>query len=110
MDGSFVTNNGMLIMTCNNCSSYHPGILVSVDINGRKKKPNRYGWDLFTFEVKDGEVIPVGSENTTFNQWRNNPAYFCSSSSTIMREFAGITCSYFASSEDDYFSKLYQTI
>ena len=81
------------------------GLLVSVDINGKNKRPNRWGWDLFTFEIKDGEVIPVGESETSYSSWKNNPANYCNNSTDS--PYNGITCASFATTEKDYFKKTY---
>lgn len=37
-------------------------ILISVDVNGYSKKPNRLGKDLFMFQVSDtGKLLPMGA-------------------------------------------------
>lgn len=108
-DGSLVINNGMLIMIENNVQEgkNENGILISVDINGKSKPPNRVGWDVFTFEVSEGEIFPVGAPRTTNSRWRNNPESYCSTTENVNSQDSGVTCSYFALTEDDYFSKLY---
>ena len=42
-------------------------VIVSVDVNGYGKKPNRLGKDLFMFELSDdGDFVPMGDANTTY--------------------------------------------
>ena len=109
-NGSFVTNNGMLIMIENGSNSAgNPyGLLISVDINGKSKPPNKYGWDLFTFEVSDGQIIPAGATGSKYEAWRDEPQKYCdTSSSEVPIEQAGVTCSYYALSNDDYFKERY---
>ncbi len=102
-DGAFVINNGMLFAVEN--PENHPnGLLVLVDINGKNKRPNRLGYDLFAFEVVDGDVLPLGAPGTT-EKWSKDPSAFCSDNGSDKDN--GMTCAFFASTDDDYFRKLY---
>ena len=60
-DGAFVINNGMLFAFTNPVSYKW----ITIDINGKNKMPNRWGWDLFTFELVKGDILPVGAPGTT---------------------------------------------
>lgn len=101
-DGAFVINNGMLFAVEN--PENHPyGLLVLIDINGKNKRPNRLGYDLFAFEVVEGDVLPLGAPGTT-EKWSKTPSSFCDNGSSADN---GMTCAYFASTDDDYFRKLY---
>ena len=102
-DGAFVINNGMLF-AIENVTNNPNGLLVSIDINGKNNRPNKWGWDLFTFEIVKGDVLPVGAPGTTAT-WSTNPATYCSASSNS--NLNGITCAYYASTDQDYFKKLY---
>lgn len=111
-DGGFVLNNGMLVVVENPAN--HPnGLLVTVDINGRNKRPNKWGYDLFTFEVIDGDILPVGApgtgqDTTAKTLWGKDAASvksYCSDDSTDSNN--GITCAYFAATDDDYFYNIY---
>ena len=65
-DGSFVINNGMLIAFENpgGVTNGNPNpMFISVDINGKNKLPNRYGWDLFTFELTKTGLLPLGADH-----------------------------------------------
>ena len=101
-DGQFYLQNGMLIMFDHNYSNP----FVSVDINGKGNKPNAWGHDVFTFELKTSEkeggyeLVPMGAPNTTFKD-KNR---YCSLSSTDAAN--GIACSYYALKDEDYFKKL----
>ncbi len=56
-NGQFVVNNGMLFIV----TQQGRHLWVTADINGVSTKPNRNGWDVFTFYIKkDGEVMPAG--------------------------------------------------
>lgn len=106
-DGAFVTNNGMLIMI-NNEKNNSKGLLVTVDINGKVKPPNTLGYDIFTFEIAKGQVVPVGSVASKNNKWKTDTKKYCNKDAkTASGGEAGITCSLFAVSDDDYFQKLY---
>lgn len=100
-DGAFVLNNGMLVAIENPAAGY---VWISVDINGKNKLPNRWGWDLFTFELTDNGIMPLGAPGTTAN-YSSNPANFCSKNGQNNEN--GATCSYFAVTDQEYFKKLY---
>jgi hypothetical protein len=101
-DGAFVTNNVMLYAMEN------PGgdgyLWVSIDINGKDKLPNKWGWDLFTFELTKDGILPLGAPGTSAT-YSTNPENYCSSSSKGNEN--GATCGYFAATRDDYFTRLY---
>ena len=101
-DGAFVINNGMLFAV-ENPENHPDGLLVLIDINGKNKRPNRLGYDLFAFEVVEGDVLPLGAPGTT-EKWSKTPSSFCDNGSSADN---GMTCAYFASTDDDYFRKLY---
>ena len=113
-NGGVVANNGMLYMIENGENSNasfgnYYGLLVSVDINGKFKKPNRLGWDVFSFEIIDGQVIPLGSDGAHYPDFATNVNNYCNAnSSTVNKVFAGVTCAYKAVNDDEYFSKLYR--
>lgn len=100
-EGQYILQDGMLIMIENN-----PGggqsVLISVDINGINKKPNIWGYDLFTFQVdrNTGKLLPMGSPGTL---WTDHNVY-CSTESTS--RVNGASCAYKAFTEKDYFKNL----
>lgn len=95
-DGQFILPNGMLIMI-----QSHGTVFISVDINGKKKGPNRLGQDVFTFQVTNsGKLVPMGAVGTTYSNANN----FCSKTSTS--SVNGIGCTYKALTEKDFFKKL----
>lgn len=99
-DGQLVLPDGTNVYFENNgieSSGYI--ILVSVDINGYMNPPNRWGYDLFTFEMVDGELKASGERDTA----HTNPAY-CSPTSTDIRN--GIGCAVDAKNNPDYFKKI----
>ena len=133
-NGAFVTNNGMLFMISNpggfrNIKTKENGkdvtiqvpnaILITIDINGKDKKPNRWGYDLFTFELTNNGIIPYGapgssesvipdSDLTTlskeFSGTDNDE--FCQFADR--KEHNGLTCAYRAISDEEYFNKAFQ--
>lgn len=110
-DGKFVLNNGMIVML-ENPNNNPNGLLVSIDING-EKQPNKWGYDLFTFEVIGDDIYPVGAPETgqatnAKNLWganRANVKKYCDDNE--QSNLNGITCGYFAASDEEYFKKLY---
>ena len=95
-DGQAIASDGMLILIENNSL----GIFLSVDVNGIYKKPNRWGHDLFTFQIMDsGKLLPMGAEGTKYNS-----TDYCSATSSNTSN--GIGCTYRALTEKDYFKNL----
>lgn len=96
-DGQFVLPNGMLIMFED---TGYSTIYISVDINGKRQKPNRWGHDLFTFQVMhDGKLLPMGAEGTEYDS-----TDFCSTTSS--NSINGIGCTYRALTDKNYFKNL----
>ncbi|CDE44475.1 unknown [Clostridium sp. CAG:768] len=98
-DGRIMLSDGMLIMIE---SPYKSGKLyITVDVNGLKKRPNRWGYDLFTFQVtNDGKLLPGGAVGTDMDSEE-----FCSKSNKTSI-YNGFGCAYRAIAENDYFKKL----
>lgn len=99
-DGQFILTDSMFIMV--ECSGTPPNrLLVSVDVNGYNKKPNRWGHDLFTFQInKNGKFLPAGAEGTSFK----TKSQYCSKDSTSV--WNGIGCTYYALTDKDYWKNL----
>lgn len=97
-DGQMITTDGAFYLIEN---VGHTGkIFISVDVNGLYKKPNRWGHDLFTFQIFDnGKVVPMGAEGTTYSGANN-----CSATSTSTTN--GIGCTYKALTDKNYFRNL----
>ncbi len=101
-DGGFLTSDGVLYLFEQGEQSQFSGFLVSIDVNGFKRKPNRMGYDLFMFHItKDGRVLPVGAENTWLSYGKDT---YCSETSTS--NMNGFTCAYFALTDNNYFKNL----
>ena len=84
-DGQIILNDGSHLLFEN------PGggsaVYVSIDVNGYKKLPNKWGEDVFTFQLmNDGKLLPMGAEGTSFR----NTATYCSKTSS--NRFNGIAC------------------
>lgn len=98
-DGQFILSNGMLVLIENPSGSVAP-IFISVDVNGKKKQPNRLGQDLFTFQLMDnGKLLPMGANGTFYDE-----ANFCSKTSTS--NLNGIACTNNALNDKDFFKNL----
>ena len=100
-DGAFVLNNGMLFAFENPTKGYK---WVTIDINGKSKMPNRWGWDLFTFELVKGDILPLGAPGTSA-PYSTKPHDYCNPAGESNEN--GITCGYFAASNEEYFNELY---
>lgn len=101
-DGGFICPDGVLMLLEIGDQSKETGFLVTVDVNGYKKRPNRMGQDLFMFQItKDGRVLPMGAEDTHFKSYRET---YCSYNSN--NAYNGITCAYYAATDKDYFKNL----
>lgn len=101
-DGQFVLPNGMLILIENDyIGNGTYGLGISVDINGKKKSPNRYGQDLFTFQImSDGKLLPMGAPGTAYT----DEATYCSATSS--NKINGAGCTYKALTDKDYWKNL----
>ena len=116
-DGSFVLNNGMLVAIDNDPETSDEilkggNIFISVDINGFNKHPNKHGYDLFTFQLVNGELLPVGVSGT-ISQVSNNPKKYCCSTKindgcSAESQRNGLSCAYYALTDQDYFKKIYK--
>ena len=84
-DGQIILNDGSHLLFEN------PGggsaVYVSIDVNGYNKLPNKWGEDVFTFQLmNDGKLLPMGAEGTSFR----NTATYCSKTSSNV--YNGIAC------------------
>ena len=75
---------------------------ISIDINGYNNPPNQWGIDLFTFDVTDDGLVPMGSSHSTYN----NADKFCDP--TKSDSMNGITCAEKAVKDPNYFKDLYK--
>ncbi len=97
-DGQIILYDSMFIML----EDSNTGLLmISVDVNGYNKKPNRWGQDLFTFQfLNNGKLMPAGAPSSSFSQANS----YCSLTSENQNN--GIGCAYYALTEKDYFKNL----
>lgn len=104
-DGAFVLKDGTFILLENAALTNHGGaIMLSVDVNGFNKRPNRFGQDLFMFQVDNkGKLLPMGLENTEFYSKNDT---FCSSSPENSNINNGAGCTYKALTDKDFFKNL----
>ena len=74
---------------------------ICIDVNGWKKRPNRFGHDFFMFEINQntGKLLPMGVENSIFPEDE-----YCSHTSTSVKN--GLGCTAKALTEKDYFNNL----
>jgi len=75
-------------------------VVIAADLNGYNNKPNKWGYDVFAFEFKDDEVIPVGDARSS---WSDLDKY-CSKNSTNRDN--GFACAIKAKDNQDYFKEL----
>lgn len=74
--------------------------LITVDINGFQKKPNRFGHDVFSFEITNkGKILPFGAPGTFGYSDK-----YCKTTATDSRN--GLGCTYKALTDKDYFKNL----
>ena len=97
-EGQSILTDGMFIMIDND--GYNP-ISISVDVNGYYKRPNRFGFDVFMFQIDNttGKLLPMGADGTRY-PYRE----YCSTTST--RNVNGLGCTIKALTEPDYFKNL----
>ncbi len=100
-DGQFVLPDGMNVYIQNEGANKErtANIYISIDVNGAKKRPNKWGHDLFTFQLmSDGKLMPMGIEGTDF--------YEKECSRTTASNKNGIGCTYEAINNPSYFKSL----
>ena len=97
-DGVILIQDGTVLMfeNCPFCTD-NPPIMVTVDLNGFKNPPNRFGYDVFTFQLVDGELKTMGDTNTLYTDLDK----YCNLDSND--PYNGIACAQKARSESDYF-------
>lgn len=75
--------------------------LICVDVNGWRKKPNKFGHDFFVFQLDfdNGRLLPAGAAEAVYSQ-----SQYCSLSSSLVEN--GYGCTKKALSDKDYFKNL----
>ena len=102
-DGQIVLQDGTILLFENYASgsgSDNTKIWVSVDLNGYNNKPNRWGYDLFTFQLVDNQLKTMGDVGTAFT----NLNQYCNTQSSS--SYNGIACAQKAKSDSEYFKKI----
>ena len=95
-DGQFVLQDGTLFLMENDMR-IKDRLYVSVDLNGFNNPPNRWGYDLFTFQFLDGELKTMGEIGTDYTDMD----VYCNPK--ISNNLNGIACAQKAKSISDYF-------
>ena len=97
-DGQIALQDGTLLLFEN----YAPRmrVFVSVDLKGYNNKPNRWGYDLFTFQLVDNQLKAMGDTGTTYTDLST----YCNVNS--QDEYNGIACAKKALSDSEYFKNI----
>ena len=105
-DGQIALQDGTLLMFENtdNTNGDATRVLVSVDLNGVKNPPNRWGYDVFTFQLVDEQIKAMGEKGTKFA----NTNTYCNLN--ITNEYNGIACASKAKNDTDYFKWVVKTL
>lgn len=101
-DGQFALPDGSLILIENYTAVNQ--LWVSVDLNGYNNPPNRWGYDLFTFQFLDGELMTMGDKKTKYNDTDK----YCNMKGS--GTFNGAACAQLAKTDTDYFKKLIRVL
>ena len=97
-DGQIGLIDGALVLLENSAGR----IWISIDINGYNNPPNQWGIDLFTFEVTDDGLLPMGNAKSSYK----DADKFCDP--TKSDSMNGITCAEKAVKDPNYFKDLYK--
>lgn len=97
-DGQIALQDGTLLLFENYAATMTA--LVSVDLNGYNNKPNRWGYDLFTFQLVDNQLKAMGDTGTTYTDLST----YCNVNS--QDEYNGIACAKKALSDSEYFKNI----
>ena len=104
-DGQIVLQDGTILLFENYASgsgSDNTKVWVSVDLNGYNNKPNRWGYDLFTFQLVDNQLKTMGDVGTAFTDMNK----YCNAKSSAGSYYNGIACAQKAKSDSEYFKKI----
>ena len=97
-DGQIALQDGTLLLFENYAATMTA--LVSVDLNGYNNKPNRWRYDLFTFQLVDNQLKAMGDTGTTYTDLST----YCNVNS--QDEYNGIACAKKALSDSEYFKNI----
>lgn len=100
--GQFRTRSGALYLIY----KYENDLWIFVDVNGIKKKPNRFGVDIFGFYIdEDGNSLKaMGTAGTPFQSINE----YCNPK--ISNRYNGMSCPIKALIDDDYFVNTIKTL
>ena len=98
-DGMISLQDGTLLMF-ENPGGEDGNIWVSVDLNGYNNPPNRWGYDLFTFQFVDGELKTMGDKGTIYT----DAEIYCNPKGSD--KLNGVACAHKAKVNSDYFKDL----
>ncbi len=101
-DGQIVLQDGTILFFENSVSNDY--IWISVDLNGYKNPPNRWGYDLFTFQFKEGELVTMGDPKTDYSDLNK----YCNINSSD--NLNGIACAQKAKTDTEYFKWVVKNI
>ena len=106
-DGKILLSDGTLLIFENMARSSL--VLVTVDLNGYKNPPNIAGYDTFSFQLINGELLAVG-DNGTFRTGElycdiDNAVKTAQMSSSAGSSY-GMSCAHYAKVDADYFKKV----
>ena len=105
-DGQFALKDGTLLMFENPSFSTNTiRIWIFVDINGISRRPNRLGYDLFTFQLTDEGLKAMGDDGTDYI----GDAY-CATTGWSGGAYNGMSCTNKAKNDPDYFKKVVKAI
>lgn len=100
-DGQIALLDGTLLMfEDSGIQGQGTSVLVTVDINGYLAPPNRWGVDLFTFQLVDGALVVAGDLKSSYK----DPDAYCDI--TKKSGMNGLTCAYKAKNDSDYFKHI----
>ncbi len=97
-DGQIAIQDGELFLIENDTVANQ--LWVSVDLNGFNNPPNRWGYDLFTFQFIEGELLTMGDQKTKYNDIEK----YCNLKGKGVLN--GIACAQLAKENPDYFKNL----
>lgn len=93
--GQISLADGSLLMFENSGHVY-----ITVDLNGFGQLPNRWGYDLFTFQLLDSELLPMGMPKTDYS----DVSKYCDKNSS--ETYNGIACAAKAIKDPHYFKDI----
>ncbi len=109
-DTQYVLPDGMVLLFEWDTKHFSDGThcWIHVDINGYKQPPNRWGVDLFTFQVLDGKILAFGDDGSKTNiAGKLEPVTvekYCNLN--VSNAYNGLACAHLAKSDTSYFKRV----